>query len=282
MLGPSAFVRTLSEPTRVDQYGNRWQYHSRSDHHSKVACTLILLDLLTHCPLLASHARERKVFFGINHELRDFRNNRKKNLDLVVCKPALGRRPSRHDTLDDLVERWRLDLSSDEQERVRALPQMESAPVGHVLIALEAKACMTAHQAALPRLYDELNSSHLTVHGAFEDAIAVGFVAINASSSYLSPDRNKRTIDGAPTWSRHKQPFSAQITTRKIEEIPRRSRKGEEGYDALGIVVIDFKNDGTPVELVSKPPAPRPGDVYHYGTMISRVSAAYATRFGSL
>jgi uncharacterized RmlC-like cupin family protein len=41
-----------------------------------------------------------------------------------------------------------------------------TAEVGAVLIALEAKACMTAHVKALPRLYDELNSSHQCVHGS--------------------------------------------------------------------------------------------------------------------
>ncbi len=34
MYGPEILVRTLSKPTRTDRYGNLWQYHSRSDHHS--------------------------------------------------------------------------------------------------------------------------------------------------------------------------------------------------------------------------------------------------------
>jgi hypothetical protein len=85
MFGPEILVRTLSKPTRVDKRGNRWQYHSRSDHHSKVACWGIVFDLLRNSPLLRRHVEKGAVHFGINHEMRDFVHDRKKNLDLVLC-----------------------------------------------------------------------------------------------------------------------------------------------------------------------------------------------------
>src|SRR5689334_14531733 len=85
MYGPGILVRTLSKLTRTDRYGNHWQYHSRSDHHSKVACWGIVFDLLKACPLLRRHVESGRVHFGINHEMRDFVNDRKKNLDLVLC-----------------------------------------------------------------------------------------------------------------------------------------------------------------------------------------------------
>lgn len=44
--------------------------------------------------------------------------------------------------------------------KLGSLPELPRAPVGAVLMALEAKAAMTEHVKALPRLYDELNSSH--------------------------------------------------------------------------------------------------------------------------
>jgi len=65
---------------------------------------------------------------------------------------------------------------------------------------MEAKACMTAHQRALPRLYDELNSSHLTVHGAADHAIAAGFVMVNAATKFLSTDLNKKNFPNDPEW----------------------------------------------------------------------------------
>src|SRR5580692_3480384 len=90
MHGPEILVRTPSHPSRTDSHGNRWQYHSRSDHHSKVACWGIVFDLLCSSPLLRRHVEGGVVHFGVNHEMRDFVHDRKKNLDLVLCT-ALGR-----------------------------------------------------------------------------------------------------------------------------------------------------------------------------------------------
>ena len=46
---------------------------------------------------------------------------------------------------------------------------------------------MTAHGKALPRLHDELNSSHLTIHGASDYAIAAAFALVNAAATFVSP-----------------------------------------------------------------------------------------------
>jgi hypothetical protein len=49
--------------------------------------------------------------------------------------------------------------------RLDGLPNAKGGPVGNVLVTLEAKACKTKFASSRPRLYDELNSSHLTIHG---------------------------------------------------------------------------------------------------------------------
>jgi len=274
-------ARTLSQPTRKDRYGNRWQYHSRSDHHSKVACWGILFDLLTHCPLLRQHVEAGRVYFGINHEMRDFEHDRKKNLDLVLCT-ASAATPDSSPTLESMAADWEIDLSPAETAELADIPALRRAPVGSVLMALEAKACMTAHQRALPRLYDELNSSHLTVHGASDQAIAAGFAMVNVASRYLSPDLNKRNRMDDPEWSRHHQPRDAGLAVDKIRQLPRRSGPGAAGYDALAIVVVDCVNDGSPVTIVSSSPAPQLNDIFHYASMINRLSHIYATRFRDL
>ncbi len=279
MHGPEILVRTLSNVSRRDRYGNEWQYHSRSDHHSKVACWGVVFDLLLGTPLLRRHVEAEAVCFGINHEMRDFAHDRKKNLDLVLCTPG---GPTTDFSLADMAADYGIDLTPAETQSLRELPPLRRAPVGSVLLALEAKACMTAHQRALPRLYDELNSSHLTVHGASEQAIAVGFTMVNIAERYLSPDLNKRNRSTAPEWSSHRQPKDADLAIQKIKQLPRRARAGDTGYDALAIVVVDFPNEGSPVGLVSSPPAPQSGDIYHYETMIARLSGLYATRFGNL
>lgn len=280
LFGPQIIVRSLSEATVEDKAGNLWQYHSRSDHHSKVGCWAIMFDLLQTCSLLARHVVEGRVAFGINHTMRDFRNNRKKNLDLVLCTPAKNAAVADARDFAALIDHYHVLLTADERRAFENLPRLAACPVGAVLMALEAKACMTAHQRALPRLYDELNSSHLTVHGATDEAIAAGFVMVNTATEFLSPDLNKSSLKSSePRYSRHNQPRDAELAIGKVKEISRRSRTGEAGFDALGIIMIDCRNDGSAINLVEGPPAPAPGDIFNYTSLIDRLSHIYSTRF---
>ena len=278
--GPQILARTLSKTLRTDMYGNAWNYHSRSDHHSKVGCWAIVFDLLRSSALFRRHADEGRVAFGINHEMRDFAHDRKKDLDLVICLPASNAGTGRN--LKDLARHYSVDLTRQEQAELEGLPPLKEGAVGSVLVALEAKACMTEHQKALPRFYDELNSSHQTIHGAHDSAIAAGLAMVNIADRFLSPGRNQRLKTEGPHWTNHKQPFATAIAIDKVKQLPRRSQTGTPGYDALGIVVIDCANDGSPVSLHSKAPAPQVGDNYHYVTMLDRLRGIYDTRFAQI
>lgn len=281
MYGPQILVRSLSRPGVTDQYGNTWQYHPRSDRHSKIACWAVAFDLLATSSLLRRHVTEGRLVLGVNHRMVDFGTGRSKNLDLVFARPEAepGRR-----TLRSMGADYGVVLSNKERSLLEGLPEWHSAPAGAVLVALEAKAAMTAFIRALPRLYDELNSSHLCTHGASRQALAVGFAMVNASSEFVSPDRNRRAIVGpAPTTvSTEPQPRSLARTLAKLGEIPRRSNVRETGFDALGIVVVDARNDGTPFNLVTGPPAPQVGSAYHYDSMIVRVANEYDTTFTAI
>jgi hypothetical protein len=273
MLGPAILVRTLSNPVPIGKFGAKWQYHSRSDRHSKVACWGILFDLMRHSPLLVKQLAEGKVGFGINHEMKDFRLNRKKDLDLVLCTPRAGdpahKKPL---TFKRMVKKYGILLSLEESKLLEALPDAVAAPVGAVHVALEAKAAMTEHVKAKPRIYDEFNSSHLTVHGAADLAIAVGLAMINMAKTFKS--------FGLSEVSHHKQPQAAQEVIAKVSQLPRRTNVREDGFDAFAIVVVECVNDGkTPVTLVTAPPAPAPGDIYEYGSMIQRLAMLYEARF---
>jgi hypothetical protein len=281
--GPDILVRSLSAAYRADQYGNSWQYHSRSDRHSKIACWGILFDLLVESELLRRHVTLGKVTFGVNHEMSDFKTMRKKNLDLVVARP--GTKLGGQAPLDfaSLALRYGVLLTAEQSPKLQELPRFEGGPVGSVLLALEAKACMTEHMKARPRLYDELNSSHLTIHGAAEQAIAAGLVMVNAATTFISPDRNKFNMaTTGPVVTRHKQPVAAELVIEKIREMPRRTRPNEEGFDAIGIVVVDCRNDGSPIGLVSAPPAPGPANDYHYDQMIRRIRQKYEVLFANI
>ena len=283
MHGPGIVAATLSKPNVTDSYGNRWPYHPRSDRHSKVCCWVVLFDLMRHCPLLRSHSANSRVAFGINHEIVDFKQNRKKYFDLVLCTPRTVDVAAPTVRFNDLADDYEIALNKEQKADLEALPTLVRAPVGSVHVAFEAKACMTEHGKARPRLYDELNSSHLTIHGSSDVAIAAAFVLINAAVEFISPDRNKRKLGRAkPEITVHEQPKVTQRVIDKVHEIPRRSGLGGTGFDALGIVVIDLKNDTSPARIVQSPPAPQPGDISHYESMIRRAAQTYEARFASV
>ncbi len=281
--GEKIYVQTLSAGSVAAADGRFWQYHSRSDAHSKAACWVIVLDLLGNCPLLRRHVEAGRVGFGINHEMRDFRMNRKKNLDLVVCTAgptATGKAV----LFSDLVETYGIVLDPAEKELVSNLPPFRRTPVGSVLVALEAKACMTEHIKACPRLYDELSSSFQTVHGDTKSAVAAAFVTINTAGEFLSPIRNKNVAAGEPPHvSKHDQPKCARRVLEKIKELPRRSGEDGDGYDALGAVFVDCRNDGSPISMVEKLSDGTAIDpIITYSEMIRRISSLYASRYREL
>jgi hypothetical protein len=282
MYGPDILVRFLQTPAPPDRWGVRWQYNSRSDRHSKIGCWGIALDLLATSSLLRGHAEAGKVVLGVNHTMRDFSTSRKKDLDLVIARPA-----SAPDfgapTFAGLVERFGIELSSEESAVLSALPELRIAPVGAVLVALEAKACMTAHVAALPRIYDELNSSHLCIHGASKQAIAIAYVQVNAATEFLSSVRNSEDmVLHRPRTNLHRQPTDTERVITKISEIPRRSASSEIGFDGIGVTVVDFRNDGGSVGVVEEPPAPQPDDPFYYSSMIVRMASEYDATFSRI
>jgi hypothetical protein len=286
---PGILVRTLSTPAPTGPSRALWQYHSRSDRHSKVACWGVLFDLLQTSSLLRSHVAEGKVAFGVNHPMFNFVNNKPKALDLVVCRPGdedesgRTRKPRRRLTFVELAEKWGVDLTDHQLRRLKDLPEVRESPVGAVLVALEAKACMTEHSKAGPRFYDELNSSHQTVHSSSNQALAIGFAMVNAAETFVSSDRNK----GLPpeervTVTKHKQPAAAQHAVEVVKSLQRRTSNSAVGYDGLGIVVVDMANDMTPVGLVQTAPAPLRGDIFHYDSMLTRMANEYDSSFSRI
>lgn len=278
MKGENIIVRSLTAAAVKDSHGNAWQYHSRSDRHSKIACWAVMFDLLGACPRLREHIAAGKVAFGINHELRDFKQNRKKNLDLVLS--------TQHDetlmTFADYGRGCGVVLEGPEIDALAALPVLRRASVSNVLVALEAKACMTEHQKAQPRLHDELASSHQTIHGDTGGAIAAGFVIINCADSFVSPDRNrKRVRNGKFVVNRHKQPVAAMNALGSVMKLPRRSEDRGDGFDAFGITMIRCANDGTPVTIDAAATAGIQIS-YRYDALVQRIAHLYATRFSAI
>lgn len=283
MHGPEILARFLSAPGPSDKYGNSWQYHSRSDRHSKVGSWGVAFDLFLTSSLLRRHAQTGKVVVGVNHPMTDFATGRRKVLDLVIARPSedpvLGAR-----SFAGLADDNDIPLTDLERGALDTLPSVSISSVGAVLVALEAKACMTAHVKSLPRLYDELNSSHLCVHGASRQALAIGYVQVNAAEEFLSPVVNSHTVtvDAPAETTHHRQPSDTVRVLGKVSEIPRRSVSSEVGFDGVGITVLRIRNDGSPVSIVSGAPAPTPGDPFHYANMVVRMANEYDTTFARI
>lgn len=278
MHGPELLARFLQVPGKPDANGNAWQYNSRSDRHSKVGSWGVAFDLILTSSLLQRHVAEGKVVLGVNHEMRDFATSRKKDLDLVIARPAGV--PSGSRSLRTLAIEYGVPLTAAELSLLNQLPEFRVGPVGAVLVALEAKAAMTAHVKALPRLYDELNSSHLCVHGASAQALAIAYVQVNASNRFVSSVRNTYSLADFPTqYTNHRQPHATERVLAKIRELPRRTRQSDVGFDGVGVTVLDFENDGGGVRIVSGPPAPDAKASDNYDRMIDRMASEYDTRF---
>lgn len=229
--------------------------------------------------LLKQHVETGKVTLGINHAMLDFKQGRSKKLDLVIARPASGS-DSRSTSLSKLAVSVGAKLTEEERAEFESLPAVLQQPVGSVLVALEAKACMTAHGKAEPRLYDELNSSQQTVHGANDAAIACGLAMINIAETFISPSKQH---PGMPTSvSKHKQPQVTESVINKVRQLPRRTQPGSTGFDALGIMVVNLRNDGSTVDLFEKPPAPQPGDGDTYSEMVTRAASLYDFRFSMI
>lgn len=284
MFGPLIIARTLSQPDNVHKDGERmWQYNPRSDHHSKVACWAFLFDLLLNSQAMRSHAKRGLIGFGLNHTMKDFRQNKKKDLDLVVCRYTEARRQPNKKAgalFSDLATKYKIALSATEAEALGTLPELPESRVDGVLLAVEAKAAMTAHVKACPRLYDELNSSHQIVHGDSATAIAIALVLVNAAESFISPTiAGNSDIRETVRISRHRQPNDAKRIIETVGELPRRSDSASVGFDGIAAIVVDCRNDGSPVRLVDEPPSPEIDSVYRYEVMVRRAAHLYASRF---
>lgn len=281
MIGPEMIASTLSVQRPFGKSGALYQYHSRSDHHSKVTCLAVAIDLLSTSALLRAHAAVGRVTIGVNHRMADFKLRKQKDLDLVIARPATSPTEAPPGlSIAELAGRLQIRLTPDQRRIFDDLPDVRSAPVGSVLVALEAKACMTEHGKAGPRLFDELNSSQQIVHGAADQAIAVGLAMINIAPTFVSPGR--QVVGGDNVVNVHRQPEAAAAVIHKVRGLPRRTGPGSEGFDAMGILVVDLRNDGSPVTVWTEPPAPAPADVDHYESMVMRAASLYDYRFATI
>lgn len=272
-MGPTILARTMSVATKRGKDARAWQYHSRSDGHSKVACWTVLFDLLCECNVLRKHAEIGLIGFGINHVMVGPIN---KTLDLVVTIVPPNRRKARRLNLVDVAGKYGIPLTAKEREVLDALPVVENdakTDVSEVAIALEAKACMTEHLKSMPRLHAEILATGYLARQAAPRCITVSYSMVNAAETFVSPS-------GIGSINRHDQPQdAARVVSMLRTALPLAKNMRDLGFDAIGTTVVDCRNDGSPVTLVSGAPAPLTSEHHHYERMIRSICAEYRSRF---
>lgn len=271
--GPAILVRTMSKATRRGKDAAAWQYHSRSDNHSKVACWTVLLDLLSTCEPIRRRAERGELGFRINHVMVGPIN---KTLDLVVTLVSAARERGARATFAELVNRYGIELSDAERRRLASLPTVLEDlkdDVSEVAVALEAKACMTAHSASIPRLHAEILATGYLARTATPRCITVSYTLVNASTTFVSPGQSGQV-------SHHSQPQDAKHVVSMLgSAIPLARNVPGIGYDVVGVTVIECANDGSPVVHSSGDAAPKKGDHIHYERMLVSLCSEFRSRF---
>jgi len=287
MMGPEIIRATM---TRSRMYGTGtaarlWQYHSRSDYHSKVTAVALMIDLMRESPELRAGISGGLVGYGVNPKMRD-RTNREKTLDVRfgVVDDALPIRGAR--SLGRLIEDLGIVLNADQWSAFRELPTVREAMSKQDLVVLENKACMTAHSKAAPRLRNELEGAVDAINNSDMRTVAGGLVLINGADTFVSPvwrDNGYVDVDQRRL-SHHGQPEDAYRAAEKLRNIPMRRSPEVMGYDALGIVVVSAVNNGEEWELIEDPSygAPQPADIWHYTKVVQRAATLYRQRFVGL
>jgi hypothetical protein len=241
----------------------------------------VAIDLLRESPELREAVAEGRVGFQVNPKMRD-RTNREKTLDLGFGLVDDAAPKGKARSLEELLVEYLAVLTPNDREVIAGLPTIREARSKQDLVVLENKACMTAHSKAAPRLRNELEGAVDAINSSDPDTVAGGLVLVNAADLFYSPvfrdNGYVEPSDRRPTW--HHQPSDAAVCVSRLKNIPLRTKDKKFGYDALGIVVIDARNDGEPWTIEDDPAlgAPAPDDIWSYTRMIQQLAKVYRQR----
>jgi hypothetical protein len=272
MRGPTILARSMSIATRRGKSPRAWQYHSRSDSHSKIACWTLLFDLLLECDAVRDAASQGRLGFGINHVMVGPIN---KTLDLVLTVVPPSRATARRKTFADLASTLAVDLDTTDRMALSALPVLymdRRQDVSEVAMAVEAKACMTKHVNAIPRLHAEILATGYLAKRAAPRCVSVSYSLVNAAPTFVSPSGKLKV-------TRHKQPEDARRVVQMLSQaIPTANDSRDYGFDVIGTTVVDCRNDGSPVTIVDGVPAPAINDRTHYERMLRSLCSEFRGR----
>jgi hypothetical protein len=277
MRGPEIIARTMSVATArgAKRGGSAWEYHSRSDHHAKLACWALMFDLLVECDVLRKAAADGRIAFAVNHVMVGPIN---KTLDMVLTLDDPKRSRAGSEAFAAMAAELRVALSDEDRAALLALPALRvegKDEVSEVAIALEAKACMTEHVKSIPQLHADILATGYLARKSAPHCITVSFTLVNAAETYRSPGTSGKV-------TRHTQPADALRVVEMIARtVPRAEELGGYGYDVIGVTVMDCRNDGSPVSVAASAAFARIGSRVHYDRMVRSICSEFRHRYAA-
>lgn len=212
-------------------------------------------DLLAHSEIIRTKVHQGRIAFGLDVE-HTFPTGKRKKLDLAIGIPqeaSLALTPA--DGITEVKE------------------------FSRVLVACEAKNCMTAHKKSQPRLFDELSSSYHIVNHGDPHCIAAGIAIINIAPTFVSPLRQHH---GLPLHiSKHDQPRVTTSMVAHLRGLKLREKIDQVGFDAFAQAIVDCNNQNG-ASLHEGVPAPQKGDADHFDTLMQQIDFAFQERFASI
>jgi hypothetical protein len=247
------WLATNQQPSKTD--GRLYNYHPRSNSHSLWLCRYIMKDLLTRSEIIRTKAHQGRITVGFDVE-HTFPTGKRKKLDLAIGIPTEAK------------------LALAPAEGIAEVKEF-----ARVLVACEAKNCMTEHKKSQPRLFDELSSSYHIVNHGDPHCIAAGIAIINIAATFVSPLRQHHDLPIHIT--KHDQPRVTTSMVSHLRGLKLRDKTDQVGFDAFSQAIVDCNNQNG-ASLHEGVPAPQHGDADHFDTFLQRIDLAFQERFASI
>lgn len=248
--GDERIVEWLNQ-RREWKYPKDVPYHPRSDKHGGAQCRYFVDDLLYESDAIADAARNGEIVYAEDYDVGD-PNGLGWNVDLVLGPPS-----------------GNVQLPAD--------GGMARGAPGEVWMAVDAKSIVTEHQKARRNRQRDINSFADIMHTHQEQALAAGILLLNIADRFDSPTRDPDDITEHP----HIDRIVGEIVD-LFDSINRSEGEISANLDGAGLIVVDHTNledDVGETELVTREPAPQPGERVHYRTFVRDMADLFEQRF---
>lgn len=233
-------------------YPRNVSYHPRSDKHGGAQSQYFVNDLVHVSEAIADASANGEIVYQEDYDVGDPRGLGW-NTDLVIGPPS-----------------GEVQETFGDEKMTRGTPS-------EVWLAADAKSIMTEHQKARRNRQRDINSFADIMHNYHEKSIGCGILLLNVADKFDSP---LRELDDITDHSNIERIIEEIVDL--FDSINRSEGEISNNLDGAGLIVVDHMNlpdkfDQT--RLVTKPPAPQPGDRVHYRTFVREMADLFEQRF---